>query len=171
VNNNCPQQRIFGGFKTSITVLISIALSACSDKLKPVISDSSTIGLPQLICQSASDYKDRIVGDGHCVSLIKRCSGAPPTKFWRAGAPVLASDLTPGTVIATFKNNRYPSHTGHHAAIYIEHDERGIWVWDQWVGKPVHRRLIRTRSDNASAGNTAQAYRVVLIEESNSSNH
>jgi hypothetical protein len=164
VNDNYLQNLEFDGFKTAITILISIALSACSDKSKPIINDSSTRAMSQLICQSASNYKDRVIGDGHCVSLIKRCSGAPPTSLWRAGTQVLASNLQPGTVIATFIDNRYPNHTGHHAAIYIRHDDNGIWVWDQWVGKPVHRRLIRTRTDNASAGNTAQAYRVVLIE-------
>ncbi len=165
MNDNYRQSPVFDSLKTAIAVLFSIVLSACSDKSKPIISDSSSIEMSQLVCQSASNYKDRVVGDGHCVSLIKWCSGAPPTKLWRAGAPVLTSDLPTGTVIATFKNNRYPNHTGHHAAIYIRHDENGIWVWDQWVGKPVHQRLIRKRTDNASAGNTAQAYRVVLIED------
>jgi hypothetical protein len=170
VNDNYAQSLVFDGSKIAITILISIVLSACSDKSKPIINDSTSIEMSQLVCHSASNYKGRVVGDGHCVSLIKRCSGAPPTKLWRAGAPVLTSDLPPGTVIATFKNNRYPSHTGHHAAIYIRHDENGIWVWDQWIGKPVHRRLIRTRTDNASAGNTAQTYRVVLIEDTKSNN-
>ena len=27
--------------------------------------------------------------------------------------------------------------------IYLDKDERGIWVYDQWQGQPVHRRLIR----------------------------
>ena len=51
--------------------------------------------------------------------------------------------------------------TGYHAAIYIRHDQNGIWVWDQWVGKPVHQRLIRIRYDQATASNSAQAYRIV----------
>ncbi|MBL4673685.1 MAG: BPSL0067 family protein [Arenicella sp.] len=171
MNDNYPQSLVFDGFKAAITVLISIVFSACSDKSKPIISDSFRIEMSQLVCQSASNYKDRVVGDGHCVSLIKRCAGAPPTTRWRAGASDLTSDLPSGTVIATFKNNRYPNSSGHHAAIYIQHDENGIWVWDQWIGKPVHRRLIRTRNDNASAGNTAQAYRVVLIESPKSNKH
>jgi len=69
--------------------------------------------------------------------------------------------IKPGSIIATFKKGVYPSKTGYHAAIYIKHGEDGIWVWDQWVGKPVHKRLIRTRYDNATASNTAQAYSLV----------
>ncbi len=71
------------------------------------------------------------------------------------------STLAPGTIIATFRNGRYPNQTGWHAAIYIKHDKNGIWVWDQWLGTPVHKRLIRTRYDGATAANTAQAYRIV----------
>lgn len=118
---------------------------------------------PDLICPDARQYRDRVVGDGHCVSLIKRCSGAPDTIDWRPGATVLNADLPAGTIIATFKGDRYPSRRGYHAAIYIEQDERGIWVWDQWVGKPVHRRLIRIRQDGALPSNSAQAYRVVKL--------
>ena len=29
------------------------------------------------------------------------------------------------------------------AAIYLYQDARGIWVYDQWQGQPVHKRLIR----------------------------
>ena len=69
--------------------------------------------------------------------------------------------IAAGTIIATFKNGKYPSVSGYHAAIYISHNEQGIWVWDQWVGKAVHKRLIRFRHDNAPASNTAQAYSIV----------
>jgi len=78
---------------------------------------------------------------------------------------VLGNTLEPGSIIATFEGGRYPNRRGHHAAIYIEQDENGIWVWDQWVGKAVHKRLIRWRDDSAPASNTAQAYRVVTIDE------
>lgn len=118
-----------------------------------------------LICPNAKRFRGQIIGDGHCVSLIKRCTGAPSTMHWRAGSPVLGNTLEPGSIIATFEGGRYPNRRGHHAAIYIEQDENGIWVWDQWVGKAVHKRLIRWRDDSAPASNTAQAYRVVTIDE------
>jgi hypothetical protein len=164
VNNNNPQSPLFVGFRTSATILLSMVVSACADISKPILTNNYTVTFPNLVCWSAASYKNQTVGDGHCISLIKHCTGAPSTRYWRPGASVMNSALTAGTVIATFKNNRYPNRSGHHAAIYIEHDENGIWVWDQWLGKPVHRRLIRSRLDNASASNTAQAYRVVKID-------
>jgi len=117
------------------------------------------------VCANPVNYANKVIGDGHCVSLIKRCSGAPDTSEWHPGERVLNSSQLPyGTIIATFKNGRYPNRRGYHAAVYIKHDKQGIWVWDQWVGKPVHKRLIRTRFDNADNSNTAQAYRVVKVK-------
>ena len=120
--------------------------------------------LSTLRCANAQVHAGKIIGDGHCVSLIKACSGSPDTKFWRPGKRVLNNPALPsGTIIATFKNARYPNKHGYHAAIYIEHNDEGIWVWDQWQGKSVHKRFIRIRNDSASANNSAQAYRVVLL--------
>lgn len=116
------------------------------------------------VCTNPQSYLGKIVGDGHCVSLIKHCSKAPNTIDWRPGKRVLkqaANSIAPGTIIATFKNGRYPSRRGYHAAIYIKHDEHGIWVWDQWRGKAVHKRLIRTRRDKTYSSNSAQDYRLV----------
>lgn len=133
-------------------------LSSCVHSPEPA---STQVGYH---CQSAASYANRVIGDGHCVSLIKRCSRAPSTAQWRPGAKVLSQapgSIVPGSIIATFKNGRYPSREGYHAAIYISHSEQGIWVWDQWVGKAVHRRFIRVRNDGAQASNSAQAYRLV----------
>ncbi len=157
MNKNHLQGLVFNSVKVALPIAFAASISACasSKKVDALVSNA------YLICQSASNYSGQVVGDGHCVSLIKRCSGAPTTESWYPGEKVLDSSIPPGTVIATFDNGRYPNRTGHHAAIYIGQDDRGIWVWDQWVGKPVHKRLIRIRGDNANAGNTAQAYRVV----------
>jgi len=117
------------------------------------------------ICVNPYEYAGKVVGDGHCVSLIKDCSNAPDTVDWRPGQRVIeqsANTIQPGTVIATFKNDRYPNRRGYHAAIYIKHDKHGIWVWDQWRNKPVHKRLIRVRHDGSYASNSAQDYRVVM---------
>jgi hypothetical protein len=52
--------------------------------------------------------------------------------------------IAPGTAIATFEpDGSYTSETGNHAAIYLTQDDQGIWVYDQWQGQPVHKRLIR----------------------------
>lgn len=144
--------------------LLKFALfSSCAILFSCASSPRNTSSSASLICANAADYQDQVVGDGHCVSLIKQCTNAPQTTQWQAGKKVLGQALAPGSIIATFKNGKYPNKRGYHAAIYIEQTPQGIWVWDQWVGKPVHKRLIRYRKDKASASNTAQAYRVVRI--------
>jgi len=90
-------------------------------------------------------FEGRVIGAGHCVDFVKVAAGVPHTAAWREGAPVYGNRRIPrGTAIATFEaDGRYASETGNHAAIYLDQDERGIWVYDQWQGQPVHRRLIR----------------------------
>ncbi len=150
--------------KVSVLVLYIMVAGGCGTN---PISGPHYHEKTTLICDRPSKYKGKVIGDGHCVSLIKQCSGAPSTRHWRPGSQVLSLEkLAAGTVIATFKGNTYPNVSGWHAAIYISHDKDGILVWDQWKGKRVHKRLIRTRNDNASAGNTAQAYRVVRLIDS-----
>ncbi|NND81615.1 MAG: BPSL0067 family protein [Gammaproteobacteria bacterium] len=116
-----------------------------------------------IVCPDAHRFEGQVIGDGHCVSFIKQCAGAPRTALWQPGKHVLDTRLKTGTIIATFLNGQYPNMSGYHAAIYIEHNRNGIWVWDQWRGKPVHKRFIRRRNDGAPASNTAQAYRIVKI--------
>jgi len=175
-------KNIFCGLKfcmqrNGLSLIFSVLLMACSSTAYENHNDGEEIKSfnlkPDLICKSPHLYANKVVGDGHCVSLIKRCSYSADnpkwingnTDEWRPSKFVLnlKEQLPLGTIIATFENNRYPNRTGHHAAIYISHDASGIWVWDQWQGKAVHRRLIRTRTDKASAGNTAQQYRVVSL--------
>ncbi|RBP50812.1 BPSL0067 family protein [Arenicella xantha] len=165
MNESIEKIRKLKAHSTLITALLLSTLTACvSNHLAEKTRDSGWLGQTQLHCTDAHTYRGRVVGDGHCVSLIKRCSGAPNTDQWLPGEPVLDNTIQPGTIIATFKNDRYPSTRGHHAAIYIEQDDQGIWVWDQWVGKPVHRRLIRLSSKTTLASNTAGAYRVVTVK-------
>ena len=162
--------------KILITVFTTVALSACISNTstqqknkapQPSYSKNQQQNTPdaaKYICHQPSKDLGQVVGDGQCVSFIKQCSSAPRTHLWTPGKKVLSlpeGAIKPGSIIATFKNNKYPNVTGYHAAIYIEHNENGIWVWDQWIGKPVHKRFIRTRHDNATASNTAQAYRLV----------
>ena len=124
-------------------------------------------------CHSPERWHNQIVGDGHCVALIKSCTNLGLTHDWRKGANLYdqqggrivaehQAEILPGSVIATFANGRYPSESGYHAAIYIRHDNDGLWVWDQFKGKAVSQRFIRVRSDHAEPGNTAQAYALVL---------
>ena len=71
--------------------------------------------------------------------------GRARTAAWQEGAEVRGNPhIAPGTAIATFESDgSYTSESGNHAAIYLYQDDRGIWVYDQWRGQPVHKRLIR----------------------------
>ena len=155
-NQTLPLLALLAIFFFSLLVLVACQFNSINDS-QPEMSAS-------FVCENPSKYKGQVVGDGHCVSLIKLCSSIPHTPAWRPSTKVLGNSLPRGSIIATFKNGRYPNRTGYHAAIYIEQDSRGIWVWDQWLGKPVHKRLIRRRDDGATANNSAEAYRVVRLD-------
>ena len=98
-------------------------------------------------------FEGRVVGAGHCVDFVKAAAGVPRTAEWRRGAPVLGNrHIAPGTAIATFEaDGTYTSRPGNHAAIYLYQDDRGIWVYDQWKGRPVHKRLIRFEGGKGGA--------------------
>jgi hypothetical protein len=87
-------------------------------------------------------FEGRVIGAGHCVDLVKAAAGVPRTALWRQGAAVRGnSRIARGT--ATFESDAsYTSESGNHAAIYLDQDDHGIWVYDQWRGQPVHKRLI-----------------------------
>lgn len=156
--------------KTCLYLVCISLLVACSNNKRDAVCDQCKLAstgfnnryVSDFICHNAEAYSGKVVGDGHCVTLIKQCSNAPNTDSWRPGQQVWKNNIEPGSIIATFKKNRYPSVSGYHAAIYIKQDTQGIWVWDQWQGKPVHKRLIRWRNDMTPAANSAQAYSTVL---------
>ena len=89
-------------------------------------------------------FDGRVIGAGHCVDYVKAAASVPRTAAWREGARVRGNPQIPrGTAIATFEpDGSYTSETGNHAAIYLDQDDDGIWVYDQWRGQPVHKRLI-----------------------------
>ena len=90
-------------------------------------------------------FEGSVVGAGHCVDFVKAAAGVPRTAAWQEGAEVHGNPhIARGTAIATFESDgSYTSESGNHAAIYLYQDDRGIWVYDQWQGQPVHKRLIR----------------------------
>ena len=90
-------------------------------------------------------FEGRVVGAGYCVDFVKAAAGVPRTAAWQEGAEVRGNPhIARGTAIATFgSDGSYMSESGNHAAIYLYQDDRGIWVYDQWRGQPVHKRLIR----------------------------
>jgi hypothetical protein len=89
-------------------------------------------------------FEGRVIGAGYCVDFVKVAAGVPLTAAWREGATVRGNpNIEPGTAIATFgSDGSYTSESGNHAAIYLDQDDRGIWVYDQWRGQPVQKRLI-----------------------------
>jgi hypothetical protein len=90
-------------------------------------------------------FEGEVIGAGYCVDFVKAAAGVPRTAAWQEGEPVRDNPHLPrGTAIATFEaDGSYTSESGNHAAIYLSQDDRGIWVYDQWRGQPVHKRLIR----------------------------
>jgi hypothetical protein len=97
-------------------------------------------------------FEGRVVGAGHCVDLVKASAGVPRTDAWQEGAEVRGnSHIARGTAIATFESDgSYTSESGNHAAIYLYQDDHGIWVYDQWRGQSVHKRLIRFEGGSGS---------------------
>jgi hypothetical protein len=70
--------------------------------------------------------------------------------------------------VATFDpNGRYGNHTDgrSHAAIFTSAQSDGLNVIDQWVGQPVHKRLIRFKDGEGDAVNDGDQYFVIEVEE------
>jgi hypothetical protein len=97
-------------------------------------------------------FEGRVVGAGYCVDFVKASAGVPRTAAWQEGAEVHGNPhIARGTAIATFESDgSYTSESGNHAAIYLDQDDRGIWVYDQWQGQPVQKRLIRFEGGSGS---------------------
>jgi hypothetical protein len=99
------------------------------------------------VARNPQAYDGKVVGTGQCVAFVQAASAAPNTGMWKQGTLVKGqSALAAGTVIATFSAaGKYTNSMDgtSHAAIYVQQDARGILVWDQWVGQPVHQRWIR----------------------------
>ena len=130
---------------TALARVGSIALvafgSACASPGPP----AAPRGDGPYIASRPDALQGRVVGTGYCVDLVKAAAGAPRTAAWQQGAEVRGNrEIARGTAIATFElDGSYTSESGNHAAIYLYQDDRGIWVYDQWQGQPVHQRLIR----------------------------
>lgn len=97
------------------------------------------------VAASPEAFEGEVIGAGYCVDFVKAAAGVPRTAAWRRGVEVRDNPyVARGTAIATFEaDGSYTSESGNHAAIYLDQDDRGIWVYDQWRGQPVHKRLIR----------------------------
>ena len=108
------------------------------------------------------------VPDGHCVALVRECSGLPATANWRRGALVKGSLFETGTCIATFDpNGRYGNHTDgrSHAAILLSENSDGLLVCDQWLGQVCQQRVIRFRNGSGDAVNDGDKFYSIELAE------
>jgi hypothetical protein len=145
------------------SIIVLAALSACASQPPPVASH----GPGPYLAARPEAFEGTVVGAGHCVDFVKAAAGAPQTAAWRKGPQVRGNPHIPrGTAIATFEaDGTYTNASGNHAAIYLYQDHRGIWVYDQWQGRPVHKRLIRFEGGSGSAkgrkSNDAKRFAVI----------
>ena len=147
-----------------VGALVALAvMSACASDGPPAASRANG---PYLAARPEA-FEGRVVGAGHCVDLVKAAAGAPRTAEWRRGAAVRGNPhIRRDTASATFEaDGTYASGPGNHAAIYLEQDATGIWVYDQWRGQPVHKRLIRFEggrgSERGSKSNDGKRFAVI----------
>ena len=121
------------------------------------------------IAQGHARHYGRFAGvNQHCVALVRECAGLPHTANWRRGVPVRGSGCAPGTVVATFDpDGGYGNHVDgrSHACILLAENKDGLLVCDQWLGQPVHQRVIRYRNGRGNPINDGDAYHVVELAE------
>ena len=116
------------------------------------------------IVDGAADHAGAVVGNGHCVRFLQVVGGVPHTSTWRKGASARDGALAPGTAIATFDpDGSYGNHLDgrSHAAVLERVQANGLMVWDQWVGHPVARRLLRFRNGEGLAVNDGDRFYVI----------
>jgi hypothetical protein len=121
------------------SIVVLAVTSACAS---PDRATGSTSG--PYIAARPEAFEGMVIGEGYCVDFVTAAAGVPRTARWQEGAQVRGNpDIARGTAIATFEaDGSYTSESGNHAAIYLSQDDDGIWVYDQWRGQPVHKRLI-----------------------------
>ena len=112
-----------------------------------------------------------LVGSGQCVALVQIAADAPQTKFWKQGDSVQQRPPDKGVAIATFQDGRYinDTHGLSHAALFLEADNSGIWVIDQWDNisdhHPPQKRhipFVHTPGAKNTPANRGSAFSVVL---------
>lgn len=108
-------------------------------------------------------FLGQIVGNGHCVAYVRKAAGTPATAAWKEGAKVKGKNVAAGVAIATFQGGKYQNATDgrSHAAIFISQNATGLWVYDQWLGQPVHKRMIRFKGGKGTANNDGDAFSVI----------
>jgi hypothetical protein len=102
-----------------------------------------------------------------CVSFLKATIpdlSGKTTRMWVKGADVTqGTPLDAGTAIATFVNGEYPQNATGHAAVYLDQNEIGIQVLDQWAsqGKVLQRTIRWIPLKPGDIVNDAKAFSVI----------
>ncbi len=108
-----------------------------------------------------------VIGNGQCVTLVKKLTGAPPSSLWREGEKVMdllsrGKPIARGTAIATFINGHYPNLTsGNHAAVFIRSVAGGIEIFDQWKKQKPAKRILSFGRPAAAGVNRPELYSIV----------
>lgn len=109
-------------------------------------------------------YIGKVIGNGHCMALVQLDPGIPHSSKLREGLKVRDGDVACGTVIGTFNAaGRYANATDgqSHVAILVEQQADGLVVVDQWVGQPVHERVIRFKGGGGPACDDGDRFHIV----------
>jgi hypothetical protein len=132
-------------WRTALSHIGSIVVLAVASACASHTPDPGPQADGPYIAARPEAFEGRVIGAGYCVDFVRAAAGVPRSAAWQEGAEVLGNPhIAPGTAIATFESDgSYTSESGNHAAIYLYQDDHGIWVYDQWQGQPVHKRLIR----------------------------
>ena len=88
------------------------------------------------------------VGDGECVTLVKKFTKLGWTGSWKEGIPVVGNrQIEQGTAVATFVDGKWPGKsTGNHSGFYMGQVSDGIYIMEQWPKKKmIGKRFIRRK--------------------------
>lgn len=117
---------------------------------------------------------ETVVGNGQCAVFVQSVVPVGGTSNWRQGVKVSDNTITPGTVIATFEGGRYRNFYGlpfeqqilhgSHVGIYVGRKDNYIVMWQQYVGKGVHKQIYNfQRGKYSKYINDADNYFVVEL--------
>lgn len=107
-------------------------------------------------------------GNTECVEFVRQTLNLPATALWIEGTRIQkgSAGIMRGTAIATFVAGKYPQtgDSGKHAAIYLEQNDTGIVVLDQWRAQGmVEPRTIRFDSKSPSISNQGDKFSVIEV--------
>jgi hypothetical protein len=116
------------------------------------------------IAEDPYESMGEVVDNGHCMRHVQVVADVTHSSTLRQGQKVRGNNILGGTVIGTFDENGCYANAedgSSHVAILIGEMEDGLVVVDQWVGQPVHERVIRFKGGEGPACDDADQFHVV----------